>query len=311
MEKLRATFHVSFSTKVIVPVVATMVLLMGITVWMVNERLTEQFQAEAAHNLDRAAAEFQVARRSSTRNLVERLKNLRNEPRYKALLASGHVPTLAEELKNLPAEQGVDVALFTSDLGKPLVKIKGDPQIVLSQFETNSSYAVRRALQGEETVDIVEAGDDLFDVVSIPVTSSKGALIGVLTFGLQIRNTDVREFKATSQSEIVLLADGHVITSTALADSHLDFARLFRDSLTNSVAGRSPAPIKEVLLGGGHYFCSAGKFPTLSGKENLGYLLLCSYEQPLRALRGTQQMLLAVSALGILIGTAVVWFLVR
>jgi len=311
MEKLRATFQVSFSTKVIVPVVATMVLLMGITVWMVNERLTEQFQAEAVRNLDRAAAEFHIARRSSTRNLVDRLRNLRNEPRYKALLASGHVPTLAEELKNLPVEQGVDVALFTSDSGKLLVKIKGDPQIELGQFETNSSPAVRRALQGEETVDIIQAGDDLFDVVSIPVTSSKGALIGVLTFGLQIRNADVREFKATSQSEIALLAEGRVIISTALADPHRDFASLFRDCMAVAVEGSSPARIKEILLGGGHYFCSAGTFATLSGKGNVGYLLLCSYEQPLRALRGTQQMLLAVSALGILIGTAFIWLLVR
>ena len=311
MEKLRTTFHVSFSTKVIVPVVATMVLLMGITVSTVNERLTEQSQVEAVRNLDRAAAEFQVARRFSTRYLVARLKNLCNEPRYKSLLTSGHVPTIAEEFKNVPAEQGVDIALFTSDSGKPLVKVKGDPQMELSQFEANSSTVIRRALQGEETVDIIEAGNDLFDVISIPVTSSKGALVGALTFGLQIRSADVREFRATSQSEIVLLADGRVITSTALADPRLDFAKVFRDSLTNSVAGKSPTAIKEVVLGGGHYFCSAGTFPTLSGKGNLGYLLLCSYEQPLRALRGTQQMLLAVSALGILIGTAFVWFLVR
>lgn len=311
MEKFRTTFQVSFSTKVIVPVVATMVLLMGITVCLVNERLTEQFQAEAVRNLDRAAAEFQVARRTSKRFLVDRLKNLSREPRYKALLTSGHVPTLAEEFKSIPAEQGVDIALFSSESGKLLVKVKGDPQLALSQFEINSSAAINGALQGEETVDIIEAGDDLFDVISIPVTSTKGALIGVLTFGLQIRNADVREFRATSQSEIVLLADGHVITSTALADPHLDFARLFRDSLTNSVAGKSSTAIKEILLGGGHYYCSAGTFPTLNGRRNLGYLLLCSYEQPLRSLRGTQQMLLAVSALGILIGTAFVWFLVR
>ncbi len=310
MEKLRSTFQVSFSTKVIVPIVATMVLLMGITVSVVNERLTEQFQTEAVRNLDRAGAEFRAARRSSTRYLVDRLERLRTEPKYKALLSSGHVPTLADDFKNLPGEQGVDIALFTSDTGKLLVKVKGDPQMALNEFEANSSAAIRHALQGEETVDIIQAGDDLFDVISIPVTSTKG-LIGVLTFGLQIRSADVREFRATSQSEIALLADGRVITSTAMADPGLDFARLFRDSLTNSTAGRTPAAIKQVVLGGGHYFCSAGTFPTLSGQGNLGYLLLCSYEQPLRSLRGTQQMLLAVSALGILIGTAFVWFLVR
>jgi len=100
----------------------------------------------------------------------------------------------------------VDIALFTSDSGKPLVKVKGDPQMALSQFEVNSSAAIRHALQGEKPWTSLR-GDDLFDVISIPVSSTKGALIGVLTFGLQIRSADVREFRATSQSEIVLLAD--------------------------------------------------------------------------------------------------------
>ncbi len=40
-------------------------------------------------------------------------------------------------------------------------------------------------------------------------------------------------------------------------------------------------------------------------------MLLSSYEQPLRALHTTQQSLLFVSALAIIFGTAIVWFLVR
>jgi two-component system NtrC family sensor kinase len=65
------------------------------------------------------------------------------------------------------------------------------------------------------------------------------------------------------------------------------------------------------MLGDEHYFCWGGHFETLSGENNLGYLLLSSYEQPLRALQSTQQTLLLVSALCILAGTALVWFLVR
>src|SRR5215475_199101 len=109
MEKLRDSVQVSFSTKVIVPIVATMVLLMAITVWMVNHRLTEQFQDEAVRSLARADAEFQTAR---IRNLVK-LKKLRNEPRYKALLKSGDTATITHEFKQtLLSDQEVDVALF-------------------------------------------------------------------------------------------------------------------------------------------------------------------------------------------------------
>jgi signal transduction histidine kinase len=311
MEKLRDSLQVSFSTRVIVPVVATMALLMSITVWMVNQRLTEQFQDEAGRSLARSAAEFQTARKVRIRNLIQ-LKKLRNEPRYKALLQSGDTPTIAEEFtKSLLADQGIDVALFTSDTGQVLIRIKGDPQIPMSEFEEKSAEAVARALDGEETVDTFCAGEQLFDIVSIPVSGRDGGLIGTLTFGSAIRNNDVHEFRVSSQSEIVLLAGRRVITSTTLPDPHLDFPRIFNECLAAPAPGTSREPIKEIMIGGGHYFCSAGKFPSLSARGTLGYLLLCSYEQPLRSLHGTQQTLLSVSAMGILVGTGFVWFLVR
>jgi signal transduction histidine kinase len=311
MKKLRDSLQVSFSTKVVVPIVATMVLLMAITVWMVNHRLTEQFQDEAVRSLARADAEFKTARNVRIRNLVQ-LKKLRTEPRYKALLRSGDTPTIADQFtKDLLTDQGIDVALFTSDTGQILIRLKGDPQIPLNEFEAKSSEAVARALDGEETVDTFCAGEQLYDIVSIPVSSPDGGLIGTLTFGSAVRKDDVREFRASSESEIVLLADKRVIISTTPPDPRQDFPSIFNECSTAPAPGILHGPIKEIMLDGGHYFCSAGKFHSLSGKETLGYLLLCSYEQPLRSLHGTQQTLLSVSAMGILVGTAFIWFLVR
>jgi signal transduction histidine kinase len=310
MEKLRDTLHVSFSTRVIVPVVATMVLLMAITVWILNNRVTQQFQGEAVRSLARADAEFQSARKARIRNLAH-LKNLANEPRYVALLQSENAPTIADQFyKNLPQEQSIDVALFTAASGKVVARVKGDPETAMNEFESKSAHAIARALRGEETVDTFCAGERVFDIISIPVPGRKGGFIGTLTFGSEIRNNDVREFRAASQSEIALLANGRVIASTISPDLQQDFPRLFNDCLSDPVK-RGRLPGKEIIIGGGHYFCSAGKFPTLDGEASLGYLLLCSYDQSLRSLQGTQQTLLGVSSLGILIGTAFIWFLVR
>src|SRR5215471_2627833 len=295
MEKLRTHPKVSFSTKVLVPVVTSMVLLLGITVWVVNHRLTEQFQADASRSLARADGEFQNAQRNRAKNLVQRWRNLRNDPRYKAVLQNGHGSTLLraiEDLSQLTADQNVDVAIFTSDTGKVLFKRKNDPQISIGDFETNSTFAVKRALQNEETVDVIRAGEQLFDVVSMPVIEGSGTLIGALTFGSQIRNADMSEFSLSAQSHVVLLADGCVLASTVAADPNQDFAALFTEC---TVAPRpGTAPIRRIILGDEHYFCSAGRFSSLSGSSSLGYLLLCSYEQPLRTLQGTRQMLLLV-----------------
>jgi len=169
---------------------------------------------------------------------------------------------------------------------------------------------VARALEGEETMDTFCAGERAFDIISIPVNGRNGNVVGTLTFGLEIRANDLREFRAASQSEIALLADGRVVASTVPPDLQQDFAQLFNECLKVPVTtGRLPN--KEIVIGGSHYFCSAGKLSTLNADANVGYLLLCAYEQSLRSLRGTQQTLLGVSAFGILLGAAFVWFLVR
>jgi len=312
MEKIRARLAVSFSAKVLGPVLAVMVLLMAITVWLVNHRLAQQFQADAARSLATADGEFQNAQKSRTKALVQRFRNLRREPRYKAVFGSGDQPTIINAIKDLPDEQGVDAALFTTPDGEMRARVKRDPLLAIGEFETNSAAAISRALRGDDTADTIRVGEQLFDVVSTPVVDGGGNLLGVLTLGSEIRNADVQEFSQLTRSQIVLLANGRVIASTlANPEPKEDFGKLFTDCLAGSDRRQTSAPLKKLLLGDEHYFCSAGQFTTLGGDGKLGYLLLSSYEQPLRALQSTQQMLLLVSSLAILLGTAIVWFLVR
>ena len=70
MEKLKAKLAVSFSTKVLLPVVTIMVLLLAITVWLVNRRITQQYQMEAARSLRTADLFFRNARKVQRKNLV-------------------------------------------------------------------------------------------------------------------------------------------------------------------------------------------------------------------------------------------------
>ena len=312
MEKLRTTLRTSFSTKVLVPVVGTMVLLMAITVWTLNQRLTQQFQSEAARSLATADSVFLNSEKLHTKNLLLRFRNLMNEPRYRAAFQSGHVPTLRDQIKDLPTDQGVDIALFASAKGAIFANAKREPLMPLVEFETNSALAVRKALTGEEQVDTIRAGTKLFDVVSIPVFGSGSELLGALVFGSELGDADAHELSLMTHSQIVLLADGRVIASTVPGSEwQKEFARIFRDCAGREVRGQAGGALQKIMLGDEHYFCSGGHFTTLSGENNLGYLLLSSYEQPLRALQSTQQTLLLVSALCILAGTALVWFVVR
>src|SRR5205085_8423535 len=132
---------------------------------------------------------------------------------------------------------------------------------------------------------------------------------GVLTIGSEFGDAVARELSQVTHSQIALLANGHVVASTVGALNLRDqLARLFTESIPGGHRDTGP---REVLLGEDHYLCAAGNFASLNGDAGLGYLLLSSYEQPLRAFHSTQQMLLLISGLAILIGTAIVGLLVR
>jgi two-component system, NtrC family, sensor kinase len=309
MERLKAAWNLSFSTKVLVPVATMMVLLLAVTVCTVNLRITKQFRAEAVRNLATADSVFRNSENIRTRNLLLRFRDLRNEPRYKAALQSGDWPTLNSQIKEMAADQGLDVVLFTSPTAGLVANDKRDPLLPLADFERASATAIQQALAGEERVDAVGVGERLFNVVSIPVTGAAGDVVGALTLGSEIGDAVAHEFSLVTDSQIVLLANGRVVASTLSGpDLRAEFARLFRQCLTGTNAASSP---ERVVLRDEHYFCAAGRFYTLGGERGLGYLLLCSYEQPLRALHSTQQWLLLVSLLGILPGTALIWWLVR
>jgi signal transduction histidine kinase len=310
MDKFFRHRRLRFSTKVLVPVVTVMVLLMAINVWMVERRLTRQFETEAAQSLATADGVFRNSLKIHRSDLLVRFRNLPNEPRYRATFQSGHLPTLQAQIKDIPVDQSVDVVLFTDAVGKLLAGAKKDPLITLSEFEANSLMAVKGALRGEEMVDTIGVNERLFDIVSLPVTGTSGELVGAITFGTEIGEAMAQEFSSLTHSQIVLLGNGQVIASTVdEARGQTEFAALFNEYATSTPSKRTD--LKKILLGGDHYFCSAGRLASVSEDNKLGYLLLSSYEQPLRVLHVTQQRVLVVSSLGILLATAMVWVLVR
>lgn len=312
MGKLIATLNSSFSAKVLAPVVSIMVVLLALTAWTVNQRLTRQFEADAARTLATADAVFRNSQKLYTKNLLLRYRSLPNEPRVKATFQSEHVPTLRAFLDELMGEQNVDTASFTSEKGELLACAKRDPLLPTADLEAGSALAVKQALAGEAKVDTVRMGERLFDVVSIPVTGTGDGLIGALTFGSEIGDTTAQEFSLVTHSQIVLLAGGRVVASTVSdAVSPEQLANLFNAQSASPDRKQAGGAPRRIRLGDEHYFCAAGTFVSLSGDGKLGYLLLSSYEQPLQALHQTQLLLLLVSGLGIVAGTAIIWFLVR
>ena len=312
MRSLAVILPTSLRAKVLLPVVATMVLLLALTVWAVNHRLTQEFETDAARTLATADAVFRNSQKIRTHNLLLRYRNLPNEPRYKAVFQAADPPTIRHLFAGLLGEQDVDVIFYTTDKLELLAGAKRDPAMQMNVLETASAVAVKQAGQGEATLDTVRVGNRLLDVVSVPVFGVGSNLIGTLTLGMEIGEAVAREFSLLTHSQIVLLAGGRVIASTLSGpESNQRVGELLRAPPGPSGPLDAPGAMRNFVLAGEHYFCTAGQFSSLSGGKDLGYLLLYSYEQPRRALEATQRLLLLVSLLGILAGTAIIWVFVR
>ena len=314
MEKLRAKIIVSFRAKVLLPVLAVMVLLLAVTVWVVNGRITQQVETETRNSLSTADAVFRELQLLRSKTRLLRFRNLPNEPRYREALQTPYPAIIRAQLATALAEQGVDFILFTPDFAPPdappLIQ-KRDPLNPSGAFAAASAPSVQFAFRGEPKNDTIRVGEKIYEVLSVPVFDGDRGLIGVLTFGEEIGLSVAQEFSRMTRGPILLLAGGRIVASTVAATRlGQPLERLFPEFSGTPQPIEASARARKVVLDGERYFCSGGRFPSLSGDASLGFLLLSSYEQPLQTLHAMQRLLLTVSCAAILLGSTVVWWLV-
>jgi signal transduction histidine kinase len=308
----RSPNKISFRTKVLVPVVACMVTLMVVTFFVVKHRIKQQVKAQGAEVLETAQEEFRQLQKDRAQNFLLRFQNLPTYQTWIALFRENDAKSLQIPLKGLLAEEGVHVVLYTSSSKGVLDCEVRDPLLSEAEFEAAAVPSVKLALQGEKKSDTVLVGEQLFDVISIPAYNSGGNLIGVLTLGSGVDAFSAQEFGRRTHSEIALLADGLVIASTLHGqDANAQFVAAFKQPSLPNGDEDADAGLKQCVVGGEHYFSAAGRLESLGGNHVLGYVLLNSYEEALGAAHQTLLVLVGFSFGAILVGAAMVWFLVN
>jgi len=307
----RQLLDASFRAKVLVPVVACTIGAMVVVFFIVNYRVVKQSEMEARNTLATANAVIRYSQEFRRKNLLLRFHNLPNEPLWRQVFLLGTGSALHNTLNQLMEMQKVDIVFFVSNSGKLQDSVQNDPLISGPSFVAAATPAMKLALRGGEKADTVRVGDKLYDVVAIPAYDTDRKQIGVLTLGSELGVAAAHEYSKLTQSQIVLVAGGHVIASTLSGlDANMQFVNLFNSMTTSTNGGDAAVNVKPVVLTGMHYYCTAGRFESLSGDHTLGYVLLNSHEQSLNTKHATQRVLLAVSFLAILASAGVVWFFI-
>ena len=222
----------SLRTKILVPVITVMVLLVAATAFIINGHMTKQFEAESKNILTTAGAIIRKLQQVHEKNLLLRFKNLPQEPRWRALFQKGDALTIRSSLKDLLLEQDVDMVVYAENSGTVLAIENRNRQISDAAFQAAAMPALKTTLQEShpETVDTVAVSGQLYSIVSIPVLVD-GDMIGALALGSSIGKDEANEFRALiPHVEIALLADNHVVATTINdGGTNLELARLFKD----------------------------------------------------------------------------------
>jgi signal transduction histidine kinase len=304
--------RLSFQAKALAPVIAIMVLLVAITMSIVNRHFTDRITAEAREALRTANAVFDSSREFQRRSHRALNRQLSNEPKIKSLVRTDPA-TIEHALQTdlmveLNRDFQVDSLLFSDPNGDRLAIVASDRSLDLSLLEQRFQASIQQCLsEGQVSEDMIAVSGRLFDVVAAPIVVSE-EIAGVILLATETGSRVAEQFKRLTSSDFVFVGESAVTTSTLgvrIPDSRL--VEIYQQCLRQP---DSSAPL-QVELNGAHFLCVGGRFPTRTPPVSLGYVLLSSYEGPLRELRSTHELLLTVGVLGILSGSAIVWLLMR
>ena len=112
-----------------------MVVLIAASMWIVNQRITAQLQADVKQQLLTADAVFKNSQKLRTKDLLRRYGNIINEPRFKAISQLDDPKTFRFYLHDLIQEGAAEVVLLTSEKSQRPISVGRDSQLNLAEFE--------------------------------------------------------------------------------------------------------------------------------------------------------------------------------
>jgi signal transduction histidine kinase/ActR/RegA family two-component response regulator len=315
----------SVQTKVLLPVIAFLVLLPVVVVWIVNGYVSGQVREQAGATLSTADGVFKHLLDNEASDLLAHYRGEveqvgRRENVYQNLVTfaggatdatTASYQTVHEALsENL--EGDTVVMQIAHDRGLPPVGAvpplgaKGYVPFAAADFAQASSEIRNAALQGEASSAWLTLKGVVLNAVAVPVIVlpakvSDAPLTGALVVGVRLSDAMAQEIKQLTGTEVVILA-GDGVAATTLKGF---------DGAVPAAGDPSRGGAEQRVVDGEHYLAVSGTYQAGLGSPGFRYVLLSSYERSLRSLEDMQRTLAWVSAVGIALSAALVWFFVR
>jgi signal transduction histidine kinase len=343
MGNLPIKLWLSLRTKVLVPVILVMTVVMAVSLTLVQRDLQKQLVVDADGAIVLVDTQFHALRAYRDETLKTTFRNFINEPRFKSvarLLADSNgdsnfqlpakIPKGVAELqpqhfgwntfkKEVDDMLGEGVADFIYVSGTSVddinheVFLAKDPR--LTQADFTASLPDFSVLVNQGAVTVAELKGRFFDVVALPITMN-GQPIGKICFGVTTTIKD--DMTGIIPCQFVLLKNGRVCDSTAMSDA--DLATIQNETAASKKI-HLPAPsgksdttrdIRPLTLEGKKYRVCFNRIEDPIAKTPLTYAIFNEgYNDAIANLALTRRLILFLGLAAIFGGSLVVWLVVR
>lgn len=226
--------------------IAALLIILGLTgsiIFFIRHTVNVEIQRQVRQGTEESVRAFETEQRQREQQLSRTAAMLADLPTLKALMSTGHAPTIQDGSERFWKTSGSDLLI----LAKPDRKIVGmhmtnpDWSLNIAQRELTRSLEL-----GEDTSWWYDNGR-LYWVFLHPIYSGAGSAmqeLGLLAVGYQLNSELAQHLAATVGNQIVLTSGETVIASTLKPEDEDEFRRQLRSGIVSATGSTGRAELK-------------------------------------------------------------------
>jgi signal transduction histidine kinase len=217
------TFFSSLRSRIFVTSAVLAVLSIAAAIYLVNARVTREAERTLQREIRSTASQFDQLRATRTETFAIITRFMADTPHLKAAVTTDDPLTVQAFMLDFESQ------LNESQLKSNLLMITNKAGHVLARFGTPeraalviaSHPAIRNALGGRESVNLVALPDGVLQLITVPIVTEPASpqILGTLSVGFLLDNALAEQLKQNTGSEIAFGIDGQILAATLPADA--------------------------------------------------------------------------------------------
>jgi signal transduction histidine kinase len=189
------------------------VLCIGVAIYLVNVRVTEEAERTLQREIVAAAALVDNLRTTRTETFMQMARFIADAPPLKAAVDTNDPPTVQEIANRYQDQVKSNLLIVTNRAGGVLATVgaSGRTAAIIS-----NQPAIHDGLAGREALSLLPQADGLIQLVTVPVYVgiTPPDILGTLSVGFMLDNALAAQLKEISLSDIAFGMDGQILAAT-------------------------------------------------------------------------------------------------